>query len=587
MQAIRAVALLARGSGNLEEWLRDNVVALSLCVIRPCLGARPASDYAMLPDTTPTAPVPPTDSELPPDDSDDKTRRALWRSGDVARGALIVLAVWLGLQLLWSANALVFVVFLGVLFGVAVASGVDRLHARGMRRGIASALLVFGVVGGLGLSVWLMAPTLTTQARELRRDLPAALDKVQALVNKQEFGFLDPFLRTPDVDGLDSAKLNDSAAAVEGSDSTRDVRAGRSAAARPVAVAPPPPPDSLVLKAIESISRAIEDSLQTTLPRSRAVDSALFLPGRPVLPSAELTNQDTVAAATGTLSEKAPIDLAAELEARTNFLRDSLRKAMAANVAEAERRAREELISAGVAAGPREPTRSELLARRVTTGLAGSSRQLFSLVSGTVVVLGSLVMIMFLAIYIGAEPKLYLRWALSVVPARHRASVGVVCEGMAMVLRKWLVTQLVAMIVIGVVSTVALLVLDVRAAFVLGFIAGLLEFVPTIGPVLAAIPAIAMGFVDSPQKALFVLIAYWAIQFLENNLLIPALMRGEMDLPPAITLVAQALMGVLFGFLGLMVAVPLTAAVLVPLRMYAASQDLRERALIRAARDTG
>jgi len=540
----------------------------------------------MLPDTTPTAPVPPTDSELPPDDSDGKTRRALWRSGDVARGALIVLAVWLGLQLLWSANALVFVVFLGVLFGVAVASGVDRLHARGMRRGIASALLVFGVVGGLGLSVWLMAPTLTTQARELRRDLPEALGKVQSLVNKQEFGFLDPFLRTPDVDGLDSASLNDSAAAADDSDSTRDAGAGRRAAARPVAVAPPPPPpDSSVLKAIESISRAIEDSLQTTLPQSRAVDSALFLPGRPVVPSAELTNQDTVAAATGTLSEKAPIDLAAELEARTTFLRDSLRKAMAANVAEAERRAREELIAAGVAAGPREPTRSELLARRVSTGLAGSSRQLFSLVSGTVVVLGSLVLIMFLAIYIGAEPKLYLRWALSVVPARHRASVGVVCEGIAMVLRKWLVTQLVAMIVIGVVSTVALLVLDVRAAFVLGFIAGLLEFVPTIGPVLAAIPAIAMGFVDSPQKALFVLIAYWAIQFLENNLLIPALMRGEMDLPPAITLVAQALMGVLFGFLGLMVAVPLTAAVLVPLRMYAASQDLRERALIRATRD--
>ena len=535
-------------------------------------------------DTTPTAPAPLTDGKLPPDPSDDTSRRSAWSSGDVARGALIVLAVWLGLQLLWSANALVFVVFLGVLFGVAVASGVDRLHARGMRRGIASALLVFGVVGGFGLIFWLMAPRLTTQARELRRDLPEALGKVQALVNKQEFGFLDPFLRSPQVDGLDSASLNDSAAAAEKADSARATQASRPAAPRPIAVAPPLP-DSAVLKTIEEISRAIDDSLASRLPRSRSVDSALFLPGRPVLPGAELTAQDTVASATGTLSEKAPIDLAAELDARTTFLRDSLRKAVAANVAAADRRAREELISAGAVAGPREPTRSELLARRVTTGLAGSSRQLFSLVSGTIVVFGSLVMIMFLAIYIGAEPKLYLRWALSVVPARHRATVGVVCEGIAMVLRKWLVTQLVAMVVIGVVSTVALLVLDVRAAFVLGFIAGLLEFVPTIGPVLAAIPAIAMGFVDSPQKALFVLITYWAIQFLENNLLIPALMRGEMDLPPAITLVAQALMGVLFGFLGLLVAVPLTAAVLVPLRLYAASQDVRERALIRATKE--
>ena len=542
-----------------------------------------ADDYAMPLDTTPTAPVPPANAAPPPDPSDNTTSRTRWRSGDVARGALIVLAVWLGLQLLWSANVLAFVVFLGVLFGVAVASGVDRLHALGLRRGIASALLVFGVVGGLGLSFWLMAPTLTTQARELRRDLPEALGKLQALVNKQEFGFLDPFLRTPSVDGLDSANLNDSAAAVEDSDSTRNARTGKAAAPRPIAPAPPLP-DSAALKTIEEISRAIDDSLASRLPQSRAVDSALFLPGRPVRPSAELTNQDTVAPATGTLSEKPSIDLAAELEARTTFLRDSLRKAMATDVAAAERRAREELISAGAVAGSREPTRSELLARRFTSGLAGSSSQLFSLVSGTIIALGGVVLIMFLAIYIGAEPKLYLRWALFVVPARHRANVGVVCEGIAMVLRKWLVTQLIAMIVIGVVSTVALLLLDVRAAFVLGFIAGLLEFVPTIGPVLAAIPAIAMGFVDSPQKALFVLIAYWAIQFLENNLLIPALMRGEMDLPPAITLIAQALMGVLFGFLGLVVAVPLTAAVLVPLRMYAASQDVRERALIRAAK---
>ena len=86
-------------------------------------------------------------------------------------------------------------------------------------------------------------------------------------------------------------------------------------------------------------------------------------------------------------------------------------------------------------------------------------------------------------------------------------------------------------------------------------------------PSYSAVPAIAMGFVDSPEKAVSVVIAYWGIQFLENNLLIPFLMRGGMDLPPALTLVAQALMTLVFGFLGLMVAVPLTAAVMVPIKM--------------------
>jgi predicted PurR-regulated permease PerM len=135
------------------------------------------------------------------------------------------------------------------------------------------------------------------------------------------------------------------------------------------------------------------------------------------------------------------------------------------------------------------------------------------------------------------------------------------------VLRRWLVTQLIAMLVIGTVTTIAMALLRVKAAFALGVIAGLLEFIPTIGPVLSAVPAIAMGLVDSPEKALSVLLAYWGIQFLENHLLIPFLMRGGMDLPPALTLVAQALMTLVFGFLGLMVAVPLTAAALVPIKM--------------------
>jgi predicted PurR-regulated permease PerM len=152
-------------------------------------------------------------------------------------------------------------------------------------------------------------------------------------------------------------------------------------------------------------------------------------------------------------------------------------------------------------------------------------------------------------------------------PHRARKRAGEVLSEMAIVLRKWLVTQLIAMAAIGTITTIVLLLLDVKAAFALGLIAGLLEFVPTVGPILSAIPAIAMGFVDSPEKALYVVLAYWGIQFVENNLLIPFLMRGGIDLPPAVTIIAQALMTFVFGFLGLMVAVPLTAAIMVPIKM--------------------
>jgi predicted PurR-regulated permease PerM len=117
-----------------------------------------------------------------------------------------------------------------------------------------------------------------------------------------------------------------------------------------------------------------------------------------------------------------------------------------------------------------------------------------------------------------------------------------------------------------------LLALHVRAAVPLGILAGLLEFVPTLGPILSSLPAIAMAFVDSPEKALAVAVAYVGIQFLENHLLIPVLMKEGVDVPPALTIVMQALMAIVFGFLGVLVAVPLLASVLVAVRMATAEE---------------
>jgi predicted PurR-regulated permease PerM len=203
------------------------------------------------------------------------------------------------------------------------------------------------------------------------------------------------------------------------------------------------------------------------------------------------------------------------------------------------------------------------LRQRVSTALGGATHYLFPFLSSTVTVVLGVFLVMVLSIYIGADPELYHRGLMHLFPHASRARVGVVLSRVAMVLRKWLVTQCVAMVVIGVATTVALLLLHVKAAFALGVIAGLLEFIPTIGPILSALPGIAMGVVDSPQKALSVTLAYLVIQQLEGHLLIPMLMKEGLDLPPALTIVAQGVMALLFGFLGLLIAVPLLAAVLV------------------------
>lgn len=204
---------------------------------------------------------------------------------------------------------------------------------------------------------------------------------------------------------------------------------------------------------------------------------------------------------------------------------------------------------------------------RLVTQIGGVGRYFLHALGSTLAVLAGIVLVIFLAIYLAIDPATYRRGLLHLVPQRARGQTDVILTAIAVTLRKWLVTQLIAMIVIGAVSTVVLMALKVRAAVPLGILAGLLEFVPTVGPILSALPAIAMGFVDSPEKALFVAVAYVGIQFVENHLLIPLLMKQGVNVPPALTIVMQALMAIVFGVLGLLVAVPLLAAIMIATRI--------------------
>ena len=123
------------------------------------------------------------------------------------------------------------------------------------------------------------------------------------------------------------------------------------------------------------------------------------------------------------------------------------------------------------------------------------------------------------------------------------------------------------MVIIGALTTAALLLLDVRAAVALGIIAGILEFVPYFGPILSSVPAIAMGFLDGPEKALWVALTYLVIQQVEGNVVTPLLMKEGLDLPPALTIIGQSVMALAFGFVGLVIAMPLLGAVMVPIKL--------------------
>lgn len=195
------------------------------------------------------------------------------------------------------------------------------------------------------------------------------------------------------------------------------------------------------------------------------------------------------------------------------------------------------------------------------------STHFFAVFSSTLAALGSLLIVTFVAIYVAIDPRTYRRGILHLVPHRGRAKAIEVMDATGVTLRRWLVAQLIGMVVIGALTTAALLLLDVRAAVALGIIAGILEFVPYFGPILSSVPAIAMGFLDGPEKALWVALTYLVIQQLEGNVVTPLLMKEGLDLPPALTIIGQSVMALAFGFVGLVIAMPLLGAVMVPIKL--------------------
>jgi len=215
------------------------------------------------------------------------------------------------------------------------------------------------------------------------------------------------------------------------------------------------------------------------------------------------------------------------------------------------------------------------LRREITRQFSGAQHSFLRMLTSTFAVTGAFLLVLFIAAYIGLDPHLYHGGVLALVPARERDRAALALARLATTLRRWLVTQLIAMVVIGAVTTVFLFTIQVKAALPLGILAGVAKFIPIVGSIFAAIPAIAMAFIDSPHKALIVAIGYVVIQFVENHLLVPLLMKHGVNLPPAMTLGIQALMALLFGFLGLLVAVPLLAAILTIVRTMN-EKELRE-----------
>lgn len=179
----------------------------------------------------------------------------------------------------------------------------------------------------------------------------------------------------------------------------------------------------------------------------------------------------------------------------------------------------------------------------------------------------SVVVILFVGLYGAIEPGFYTRGLVKLVPPERRRRAEEVLHSVGETLRWWLLGQLCSMALVGTLTVLGLWLLNVRLALLLGFLAGFLELIPNLGPVLAAGPAILVALSQSPTKALYVLLLYNGVQFIESYIALPLIQRQAVRVPPALVILAVVLLGILSGILGVFVATPLLVAVMVLVKM--------------------
>lgn len=192
----------------------------------------------------------------------------------------------------------------------------------------------------------------------------------------------------------------------------------------------------------------------------------------------------------------------------------------------------------------------------VTTFIAGIFGGGISFLAGTVVVV-------FTGAYLAAQPSIYRRGLGMLFPPRWRAEANETIDYLAGALRLWLLGQLIEMVIIGVLSAFSVWLIGLPSPIALGVIAGVAEFVPYLGPILAAIPALLVAVTVSLQAVLWTVVAYILIHQAEGHLVMPLIQRRMVYIPPAVMLVSIVALSFLFGPLAIVFAAPITVVLFV------------------------
>lgn len=196
--------------------------------------------------------------------------------------------------------------------------------------------------------------------------------------------------------------------------------------------------------------------------------------------------------------------------------------------------------------------------------LMGRITGVFSSAMGAI---SGLLIVIFLGIYLAAQPKLYTDNAVLLLPKNKRRRAREIVDSIGRALRWWLLGRAASMIVVGLLTALGLWITGIPLPLSLGLLAAALAFVPFIGPIISAIPAVLVALTEDPVLAIWVVIIYAGVQLLESYVITPLIQQKAVYLPPAVLITMEILMAVLFGAVGILLAAPITVVIIVAIQM--------------------
>ena len=195
----------------------------------------------------------------------------------------------------------------------------------------------------------------------------------------------------------------------------------------------------------------------------------------------------------------------------------------------------------------------------VPSGFAGSVAGFIGSAFG---LFGTLAVVVIAGLYLAAAPGTYVNGVIRLVPEHYRPAAKEFLVAAGSALSAWSAGQALDMLVVGLLSGVGLWFIGVPLALVLGVVAALFNFVPYIGAIVGAIPAVIIAFSVSSSAGVETIALYLVIQGFEGNVMAPLIQKQAVHLPPGLTILSQTAFGAILGIPGLIFATPLTAALL-------------------------